>query len=301
MTHITLANTNKIVFNSEIKKLDLSGEIYKLKIYFFSKYEENALLAIQELLKDPEKYFTEIHVPYKPIDTFTYVYEGKHPAYHKATDCPRLNAKYENFEIPNDIKEKGEQTVKEFRSWFETVKHLLETPDVFVMRLQARWNIITNPKAISRNNSGSNEIEKLTIKELEEKIDSKIKEAGRFYYANSKNTEILKRFSKCTFLAYKDSSIYNNNAQYSDSEVKKLLKKYDSEFKKPLKKMLIEYYRLKFNPEIKMEGEILEQLGFKPCGICYNEYISIEELLGKPVTKENKSEDEGVTNDDLPF
>lgn len=301
MAYITLANTNKIVFNTELKNLDLSGEIYKMRIYFFSKYEENALLAIQELLKDPEKYFNEIYVPYEPVDTLSYVYEGKHPAYHKTTDCSRLIAKYENFEIPSDIKEKGKETVKEFRNWFETVKHLLETPDVFVMRLQAKWGIITNPKAISRDNSGSTEIEELTIEELEKNIDSKIKAAGRFYYANSKNTEILKRFSKYTFLAYRDEPIDNNNTQYSDDEVKSLLKEYDKEFKRPLKRMLIEYYRLKFNPEIKMEGEILEQLGFRPCGSCYNEYISIDELFGKSNKEENESKKEDSLEDDLPF
>ena len=77
MSFITLANTNKIIFNSDIQSLDLTGDIYKIPIYFFSKYEENALLAIQELLKDPDKYFTEIYKPYKPVDTYSYVYRAK--------------------------------------------------------------------------------------------------------------------------------------------------------------------------------------------------------------------------------
>ncbi|SVE05208.1 uncharacterized protein METZ01_LOCUS458062, partial [marine metagenome] len=50
MSFITLANTNKIIYSSDIKNIDLEGSIYKIPIYFFSKYEENALLAIQELL-----------------------------------------------------------------------------------------------------------------------------------------------------------------------------------------------------------------------------------------------------------
>ena len=83
-----------------------------MRIFFFSTYEENALLAIQELLKDPEKYFNDIYVPYEPIDTYSYVYEGKHPAYHKTIDCPRLNAGYKNFVIPNEIKENGVEAVK---------------------------------------------------------------------------------------------------------------------------------------------------------------------------------------------
>ena len=112
MAYITLANTKKIIFNSNIKGLDLSGELYKIPIYFFSKYEKNALLAIQELLKNPEEYFYTIYKPYTPVDTYTYVYDGKHPSYHSTPNCPRLNAKYENFEIPSDIREKGADVVK---------------------------------------------------------------------------------------------------------------------------------------------------------------------------------------------
>ncbi len=85
------------------------------------------------------------------------------------------------------------------------------------------------------------------------------------------NTTILKRFSKFTYIAYESNDIYNNDTGYSDEEVKELLKGYDEEFKKPLKRHLIDYYRIKLNPEIKMEGNFLEQLGFKPCGLCHSQ------------------------------
>ena len=42
----------------------------------------------------------------------------------------------------------------------------------------------------------------------------------------------------------------------------------DDTFKQPLKNLLIEYYRLKFNPDIKMDGKFLEALGFKECSCC---------------------------------
>jgi hypothetical protein len=298
MAYITPANTNKIIFKSDIKELNLEGEIYRIPIYFFSKYEENALLAIQELLKDPEKYFNEIYQPYEAVDTFSYVYEGQQPAYHKFSCCPRLQSDYQNFEIPSDIKEKGPEAVKEFREWFEEVKYLLDRPDVFVARLQARWGIVTNPKAINRDNSGSTMIENLTIEELEEKIDGLIKEAGRFYYKSDKNKDILRRFSKFTFIAYKDDEIYKNDTRYSDEEVKQLLKHYDKEYKRPLKKYLIEYYRLKLNPEIKMEGYLLERLGFNPCGHCHDDEYepdNEEKQDGNSVDLNDNYED------DLPF
>ncbi len=269
MAYITLANANSIVFNSDLKDLDLSGEIYKIPIYFLSRYEEQSLLAIQELLQNPEHYFTEIYQPHEPTDSYKYVYEGKSPAYHNDSNCDRLNADWENYEIPSDIRDRGPDAVLEFREWFETVAHLIEDrPDAFVMRLQARWGIVTNVNAISRGNSGHLELDNITIKDLESRIDNLIKSAGRFYYRSAKTKAVLRQFSKYAFLGDQDEPIKNNRTGSPDHEVKELLRYYNNHFKKPLKKDLIEYYRLKLNPNIQMEGYFLENLGFKPCGSC---------------------------------
>ncbi|MEX0597111.1 MAG: hypothetical protein WD512_11480, partial [Candidatus Paceibacterota bacterium] len=259
---------------------------------------ENALLAIQELLKDPEKYFTDIYVPYESKDTYSYIYEGQQPAYHKYPSCPRLHSDYQNFEIPETIQEKGPNAVNEFREWFEEVKHLMEKPDIFVTQLHARWGIVTNPSAINKSNSGFTITENSTVEELEDKIDSLIKEAGRFYYKSDNNTEILKRFSKFTFLAYKQDDIYNNDTGFTDEEVKELLKFYDEEFKRPLKKLLIEYYRLKLNPDIQMEGYLLKKLGFNPCGYCHDENYQPKDF-DRNSDSNNSSNDD--YEDDLPF
>jgi hypothetical protein len=82
--------------------------------------------------------------------------------------------------------------------------------------------------------------------------------------------------------------IYNNDTGYPEDEVKELLKFYDTKFKKPLKKDLIEYYRLKLNPDLEMKGYFLEKLGFKPCGHCHDEEYE----------PENASE---TYDKDLPF
>ena len=147
------------------------------------------------------------------------------------------------------------------------------------MRLQAKWGIITNPMAISKDNSGSTLIENISKEELANKIDGKIKDAGRYYYKSDKNKTILRKFSQLTYKAYKIEPIEKNDAEYSDEELKILLRDYDKEFKKPLKQMLIEYYRLEHNPEIRIEETLLENLGFKPCGQCYNKSIGLQFTL----------------------
>jgi len=269
MAFITVASLNKIIFFSNIQDLDLAGEIYRIPIYFFSKYEKNSLLAIQELLKDPGNYFTKIYKPYKPSDSLKYVYEGEKPRYHKKSGCSKLQADYKNFEIPYEITKQGPEVIKEFRQWFKSVKYLIDEPEKFAVRLLGRWKIATNPRAIIKENSGLIQMENLTLDEMEKKIDGLIKEAGRYYFNSNKNKVILRRFSKYANIAYKNDDIYNNDTGYSDEEVKSLLKDYDIKFKKPLKHLLVQYYRIKLNPEIKMEGYLLEDLGFKPCAHCH--------------------------------
>jgi len=301
MSYITKYNMKKIVLNSDLKKINLGEELYKMKIYFFNKYEKNQLLAIKELLKNPEKYFTEVYTPYEPpTDTFTYVYESISPAYHNEIDCSRLNANYQNFAIPKKIIAQGSDIITAFREWFKTVED-----DVFQKELKEKWGIDSELEEISNNNSGVSEIPDLTIEELEEEIDAKIKAAGRFFYENSKNTEILKRFSKYAFIGFKVEPIEGNNTSYPDKEVKELLCKYDKEYKTPLKTMLIEYYRLKFNPDIEMEGEILEKLGFKPCQQCYSisteNQEELEELFESLFNQSNDNNSEIDEADSLPF
>ncbi len=268
MAYITLANAEKIVFNVNIKSLDLTGNIYKQPIYFFSKYEENCLLAIKEFLKNPEFFFNEIYVPVALKDTCSFVYEGNEPAYHNKNNCPLLLSDYLNYEIPEAIKEQGFEAVKIFRRWFKENEYLLDKPDVFVMRLELAWGIRTHPNSIKKENSGSIEKENYNLAELEKTIDSLIKKAGKYYYACTKNTTILKRFSKYTHIAYINDHIKNNYTGYKDEEIKSFLKDYYEQFKKPLKSLLIEYFRLKLNPELKFEGYLLEQLNFKPCRMC---------------------------------
>lgn len=273
MAYITEFNLKRIIKNSDLSNQNFSCEIYdKAKIYFFSKYEEKILQAIQELLKDPEYYIKNCYAPIERRDTLQYVYEEAAPAYHMDLSCERLNSDFENYTIPAEIKERGEISVKEFRAWFKFQKHLLsEKPDVFAFRLKAKWHIETNPKNIQKDNSGVVSIDNYNIKDLEAEIYNLIKNAGKFYYKSKKNKEILSRYSKCTFLAYQANFKIDPDIAYSTAEVIDLLKEYDKEYKRTLKEKLIEYYRLKYNPDIEMDGFLLNRLGFKLCSCCKKE------------------------------
>ena len=94
MSYITSHNSFKIVNRDNLKDLKLEGEIYKSKITIFSRHEEASLLAVQELMKDPDKYFKNIYNPILAKDTKKYVYKEQQPGYHTYKDCPRLTGEY---------------------------------------------------------------------------------------------------------------------------------------------------------------------------------------------------------------
>ena len=268
MNYITTSNAKKIIYDSDLKNIDLNGQIYKIPIYFYSKYEKNSLLAIRELLKNPESYFDNIYKPYVSTDTYRYVYEGNSPRYHNDLGCELLNSDFKNYIIPEPIAGDPDKVV-EFREWFETNKHLIQdNPDLFVINLQHRWDILTNVRSIERLNSGVDEVDDLTIEELEDKIDALIKDAGRFYYKSTMTKKVLSKYSRRTFLLNKQDSDLSIE-EFSDDKVRKLLTDYIIKFKKPLQHYLIEYYKLKHNPGIEMQGYYLDQLGFKPCRRCF--------------------------------
>ena len=315
MAYITSYNTHKIVTRNNFKNVNLSGQVYRFKIYMFSKYEENCLLAIQELMKNPENYFKQIYDPIVVHDSKKYVYKEHQPAYHTNKDCKRLHSDFTNFELPQEIKERGDLEIERFRKWFSENQHLLETPDVFVMRLKFAFGISYNPKSIIYENSGFAEVKNYSVEELENKIDFHIKEAGRYFYAEEKNTKILRAFGKFSGRAFLDIPFEGNYTGYSDDDVRDFLKEYHKKYKLPLRKLLIEYYRIKFNPDLKFAENFMEVLGFKKCECCKRDeenryFLNLSEndrwgfLLDK--SQESKKEIYKETHqyeevDDLPF
>lgn len=315
MAFITSYNTHKIVTRNNFKNVNLSGQVYRFKLYMFSKYEENCLLAIQELMKNPENYFKHIYDPIVINDSKKYVYKEHQPAYHIDKDCKRLHSDFTNFELPQEIKERGDLEIERFRKWFSENQYLLETPDVFVMRLKLAFGISYNPKSIIYENSGFAEVKNYSVEELENKIDFHIKEAGRYFYAEEKNTKILRAFGKVSGRAFLDIPLEGNYTGYSEYEVKHFLKDYHRKYKLPIRKLLIEYYRIKFNLNLKFAQNYMEVLGFKKCECCKrteeNRYflnLSENDRWGFLLEKspENKNKVYSETNqlvdvDDLPF
>ena len=317
MAYITKANSKRILRKINLKDIpDIVGEVYKKPIYFLSKWEAKYLLLMQSLLKEPEKFAIEVYHPVVNRDTFQYVYESEQPpSYHSNKNCERLTSKFKNFEIPFEIKARArekainegktseeienleKQQVEIFRSWFKENFELFNTDtEEFLKKLDIRWNVQRNVSEIEKENSGVESIDNLNLDQLEAEIDKIISEAGRFFVNNIDKQQIIRRFQKLTFLAYRKGNIDINDTELSDDELREFLLEYDTKFKKPIKELLIQYYRVKYNPDLSFEGQLLERLNFRPCSVC-DGTADIDYVIDATLSNEDIEEE----IDDLPF
>jgi hypothetical protein len=79
MAFITLSNTRRIIFNTDLKDRELTGDLYKKSISIFSKLERSRLLAINKFFENPDVFLKDIYKPIKTQDTETFIYEGSTP------------------------------------------------------------------------------------------------------------------------------------------------------------------------------------------------------------------------------
>lgn len=276
MAYITISNSKKIMQTlSEITLDEIETAVYRKDIYFFSRKERGMLKGIREFIRDPENFRAQYYRPIIVEDSLKYVYPESQPSYHKDDQCIRLHSNFINFEIPFEIQEQGEASVKKFRNWFAENKNLLEVnAKTFIEKMQARFLItaVINPKSIQFNNSGSKEEKNYSIQNLENEIDSILRDAASFYRNNPDKQDVIRRYGKLTFLAYVHGDIYTNDSGLNDSDLKDFLKMYNEKFKKPVKNLLLEYYRLLYNPDMTFSDTLLDKLGFRPCGSCLDNY-----------------------------
>jgi hypothetical protein len=271
----------------------------------FSSSEKSELLLYKMLSEDPDKFLNEVYTQItEREDTYTWVYEEKKkPCYHGKPNCPRLHSDFENYQVPLPIKFKGIEkdilldrlklsdlteaekkivigNVERYRNWWKNLGEILykSDKDIFLMRVNMVFQPnprITDIKEFKQENSGIEEFDNCTLSEIEKNIDDLIIAARNYYFENEKHKSILRAYSKLTYhVLVKNEFPRFAECNYSYEEIRSFLEDYNKRLKEPLKKLLINYFRIKNNPDLKMESTILDELGFVPCGVCgYNPHL----------------------------
>ena len=269
MVYITKSNAKRILEKLDFGNKTFTGVLYEKPIYIFNSHEQKQLLAYKGFMQSPKDFITCIYKKVELEDSFRYIYEGNAPAYHECKDCERLSADLQNFYVPNEIMDKGAGEVIKFRRWFtENFGLFRNNPEAFEMRMFTAFGIKVSLSALSHKNTGIIKKENLSLVEVKEKLDNLIKDCGRYYYANSQNTSILKKYGKRTFLAHWNVPLQDNDTGFSDKEVKDFLIDYERKYKFQIIRYLREYYRISYNSDLAVDKKILDALGFRPCKAC---------------------------------
>lgn len=277
LCYLTKNNLKRLQSYFDYDKFNSTEEIYKVPFFFFGKKEEKTLLCFKEFLMDTGEFISKYYKPVEVKDNYQYMYEGYSPAYHANPNCIRITSDFNNIKIPQEIKERGSNEVVEFRNWYkEKLKEIGKTDiknnAVFRQELWMKFAITFEAlEEVNYENSGIENFENLSLPELEKRIDALIGES-KFYFVQSSpsDKEIIRQFQKRTSWGYVRNEIQGNNTNLSDDELKSFLRSYDIKFKQPVRNLLLEYYRVLYNPQLRFEGDLLSQLNFKPCGSCYS-------------------------------
>jgi hypothetical protein len=223
---------------------------------------------VRNFFQDPEA-FVKRHstVTHQVSQNPRYVFPDSSPAFHLSSDCSCLHSDYENIEIPAQIRVRGTKDCEEFRAWAIENKREYDTNrERFLLRLCGRFKIKRSELIlVDRITTG---VEKVDLKGIDYQINCLLGKAGAFYHASDKNRAILWKYGRHTSLAYTNKTLYANNTGFGDDEVKMFLINYDVQFKKPLKKMLITYYRLQFNNELQFSSSLVKLFNLELCRRC---------------------------------
>ncbi|WP_132053119.1 hypothetical protein [Pseudocnuella soli] len=271
MAHITISNSKKMIRKLDALTLDsIAEEIFERDIYFFSKRERANLKGIRELFRDPERFGLDYYKPIEVKDSKKYVFPERQPSYHRDRTCQRLHSNYKNFEIPVAVRERGDAGVEAFRIWFTQNNCHNLTATEYIQALQLKFPYVggINPRSIELDNTGNVTQENYSLEGLLTKINQILDECDKYFEDNKAIRNLIVRYQKWTFLAFTYGTIKDNNSGLSDEQLRDFLYKYELTFKTPVKSLLVEYYRIRFNPELEFEGKLLEKMGFSQCRHC---------------------------------
>jgi len=273
MVYITTANAAAIVQKIDPKRLArLNGTLYKKSIYVFGKRDKVRLLAIKELFKDPEYFIREYYLEHDRPDTGKYVFEESKPAYHLDAGCDRLTADYINYIIPESIRDQGRAAIAAYREWFRANMYLLsDRPAHFQLRFKTQYGIWIEPQQVELPNSGITKFKPHDQASLEKSIDDILARAAALYNSNDLNRGMISNWGKNAWLGRRPGEPLRGNKTGADEDsIRSFLRDYEGKIILPLKRNLIEYYKIELNPRLEFGRPLLDQLGFVPCQSCYS-------------------------------
>lgn len=235
----------------------------------FGWWEVNDLLAFKEFCKDAKMavkhFYKKIE---KPQDSYRYIDAERCPAYHCDINCEAMHSPFHRIEIPEIIREQGQEKVKVFRTWWKNHEALREEkPDAFVAQLNLVFHTdLRDYEVEDRSNSGVHEMDdNRSVEEINDNIRRLFFELLTWAKEDKDRLNIFLKYKRMSFLWNRD--IYTELGKYSEHEIKEVLAVVHSK-KEEIIEELKKLYQRRYIPELSFQTTLLENLGFVPCYTC---------------------------------
>lgn len=108
----------------------------------------------------------------------------------------------------------------------------------------------------------------LNIDEIENNIDNLLIDTKKFIEKSTENKIIIESLGKRSNAYNKLETLNLESIPFDRVTISDVLKTFENDFKRPLIMLLKEYYRIKYNPNLVFEENILIGIGFRQCKVC---------------------------------
>jgi hypothetical protein len=257
---ITSGNLSSITYLRDSGKFSKSDSIDLYKSYLgsiLSEKEMGFLVVYKKLCEDPKSAIGMYKkVKFKPNPSM--VYEGRPPSYHANRQCESITSNYFNIQIPAEINGRGAVEIKKFRKFCIDHRDMIENEDTRVfVKLEAQFFLKNPLKTVFALNTGDQSFMDLDQDAIEGLIDDLLMGSEAFRNQDEYTSKLIKAKGYGTHIV-KEAKVPDHPLYI-----------WHNEYKQPLKKILKHYFRVKFNEDLKFDGQLLNQLGFRPCGKCF--------------------------------
>ncbi|ORM69967.1 hypothetical protein HA51_08520 [Pantoea rwandensis] len=260
--HITLSSFKSLTYQFHVIANDVTVELCQ-KYYSNEKLrvllndDDIKLLWKTRILFDESKEDFIEKARLKSLNMNLLFDTNTTPKYHKNSDCESLKNNYINFEIPPEIKFRGDGEILRLKKFANEHKELLrEDESKFIDKLTAQFFLANPPRKLEYVNSGRYEFSELSVEEVYAKSIELTKKAVDLM---NNNRDVYNK-------RYKPARLLKNDSEELTYWLKNL--------KPKLMEALYQYGIKKFGPsDFSFEKSFLEKFCFEPCRLCLKEKI----------------------------
>lgn len=237
---------------------------------FLIIYEKNMSEVLNEIeaekLYKQKKMFEgnfESHYKIKKIFNKKYIFSVSSPKFHKDKNCVFLSSDFKNYLVPPVIEALGEEKVKEFQLFCESTKKDFEgkSDEIFWLHVGARFNVKITPQSVLYHNSGIQNLEDMSILELEDKINDSLDKSIDMI-RNEEISRIIRQYRYAPNMQKVLESI-------TDDEIKETVKVF-YRLKMDIVNTLLEFYKKQNNSDgYALPISLLKDCEFEPCKSCW--------------------------------